>query len=54
MLQSNFQKNKVVSGKILFFMISPFCTPHPICRNISFSQGSLLWKCCTFNSSTLN
>ena len=28
------QKNKVVSGKALLFVIGPFCTPHSICVNM--------------------
>ena len=35
-LKQNFQKYKVVTGKILFFMIGPFCTHHSICLNICF------------------
>ena len=30
------QKNKVVSGKALLFVIGPFCTPHSICVNMGF------------------
>ena len=30
------QKNKVVTGKILFVVIGPFCINHSICFNIGF------------------
>ena len=30
------QKNKVVTGKIPFFVIGPFCTYRSICLNIGF------------------
>ena len=39
-------KKKVVTGKTLFFVIGPFCTPHSICVNIGFWQRSSVWKCC--------
>ena len=35
-LKQNFQKNKVVTGETLFFVIVPFCTNHSICLNIDF------------------
>ena len=35
-VKQNFQKNKVVTGKTLFFVIVPFCTSHSICLNIGF------------------
>ena len=35
-LKQNFRKRKVVTGKTLFFVIGPFCTPHSICLNIGF------------------
>ena len=36
-LNLNFQKKlSKVSGKSLFFVIGPFCTPHSICLNIGF------------------
>ena len=35
-LKQNFQKNKVVTGKTLFFVIVQFCTSHSICLNIGF------------------
>ena len=35
-LKQNFQKNKVVTGKTLFFVIGPFCTHYYICLNIGF------------------
>ena len=28
--ETNFQKHKLVTGKIPFFVIGPFCTPHSI------------------------
>ena len=28
MLKQNFQKNEVDTGKVAFFVIGPFCTPH--------------------------
>ena len=37
MLELNFQKNKAVSGKIPFFVIDPFCTPHSVCLNIGLT-----------------
>ena len=33
-LKQNFQKNKVVTGKTLFFLIGPLCSHHFICLNI--------------------
>ena len=30
------QKNKLVTGKTLFFVASPFCTHHLICLRIGF------------------
>ena len=33
-LKQSFRKNKVVTGKTLFFVIDSFCTPHSICLNI--------------------
>ena len=35
-LKLNFQKNKEVSGKTLFFIIGAFCPPRSICLNIGF------------------
>ena len=35
-LEKIFQKNKVVTGKTLLFMIGPFCCRHSICLNIGF------------------
>ena len=35
-LKQNFRKNKVVTEKIPFFVIDPFCTPHSICLKIGF------------------
>ena len=34
--QNKFQKNKVASGKTLFFLIGPFCTSHSICLKLGF------------------
>ena len=49
-MKQNYQKkNKVVTGKTPFFVIGPFCTPHSICLNIGFWQGSFVWKCYIFN-----
>ena len=54
-LIQNFQKNKVVTAKTLFFVISPFCTHHSFCLNIlSFWYGSFVWKWCVFNFSFFN
>ena len=36
LLKLDFQKNELVSRKILFFVIDPFCTPHLIFLNIGF------------------
>ena len=33
-LKQNFQKNKVVTGITLFFLIGPLCSHHFICLNI--------------------
>ena len=38
-----------ITGKIPFFMIGPFCTPHSICLNIAFGQGCFIWKYCVFS-----
>ena len=35
-LEQIFQKNKVVTGKTLLFVVGPFCSPHSICLNIGF------------------
>ena len=35
-LKQNFQKNKVVTGKTLLFVIGPFRTNHSICLNSGF------------------
>ena len=35
-LKQNFSKNKVFTGKTLFFVIGPFCTNHSSCLNIGF------------------
>ena len=43
-LKQNFQKNTVVPGKTLFFVIGPFCTHHSIYLNIGFWYGRFVWK----------
>ena len=35
-LKQNFQISKVVTGKTLYFVKGPFCTPHSICLDIGF------------------
>ena len=37
------------SGTTPFFVIGLFCTPQSICLNISFWQGSFVWKFYVFN-----
>ena len=49
-----FQKNNVVSGKTLFFVIDPFCTPDSVYLNIGIWQCNIVWKCYAFNRVTLN
>ena len=49
-----FQKNNVVSGKTLFFVIDPFCTPDSVYLNIGIWQCNIVWKCYAFNCVTLN
>ena len=39
MLKLNFQKNKEVSGKTLFFMIGSFCTDRAVCMNMLCCQS---------------
>ena len=53
-LKLNFQKNKVVTGKTLFFVIGSFCSHHSICLNIGFWHGTFVWKWCVFNLSAFN
>ena len=53
-LKLNFQTNKVVTSKTLFFVIVPFCIPHSICLNIGLWQGCFVKKCCVFSLSTFN
>ena len=53
-LEQIFQKNKVVTGKTLLFVIGPFCSRHSICLNIGFWQSSFEWKWCVFNLSGFN
>ena len=48
------QKNKVVTGKIPFFVICPFCIHHSICLSNGFWYGSFDWKWCFFNFSAFN
>ena len=43
-MKLNFQKNRVVSRKIAFFVVGLIFTPHTICFNIVFWQGSLIWN----------
>ena len=52
--ETKFSKNKVVSDKTPFFVVDPFCTPHSICLNTGFWQGSFIWKYWVFNRSTFN
>ena len=40
-LKQNFRKNKVVTGKIPFFVIGPFCTPHSVCLNLATDREVL-------------
>ena len=37
-------KKKLVIGKVLFFVKSPFCIPHSIYLNIGFWQDSFVWN----------
>ena len=53
-LTQNLQKNKAVTGRTPFFLISPFCSHHFICLNIGFWYGSYVWKWCVFNLSAFN
>ena len=48
--ETNFQKNKVDTGKTMFFVIGPFCIPHSIHLNICVKHNI----CCAFNYSTFN
>ena len=48
-MKLNLQEYEVLSGKTPFFVIGPFCTPHSIGFNISFRQGSFIWKYCIFS-----
>ena len=38
MLKLNFQNNEIVSGKSLFFVIGPFCTPHSVILTLAFNR----------------
>ena len=49
-----FKKNEVATGKTLFFLTCPFWTTHSIYLNISFQQGSFVWKWCAVILSTFN
>ena len=40
-MRGSFRKNKVVAGKMPFFVIGPFGTAHSVCLSIGFCQGSL-------------
>ena len=42
-MKQNFQKNKVVTGKTLFFVTGPFCTHHSICL-IMVSGVAVLYR----------
>ena len=42
-LEQNFQKNKVATGKTAFFVIGPFCTPHSICLRGQFWEGNFVY-----------
>ena len=42
-LEQNFRKNKVVTGKTPFFVISPSRTPHSICLNIGFADWAVFY-----------
>ena len=53
-LKQNFRKNKLVTDKFPFFVISPFCTLHSIYLNIGFWQSSFAWKWWVFNLSTFD
>ena len=53
-LEQIFQKNKVVTGKTLLFVVGPFCSRHSICLNIGFWQSSFKRKWCVFNLSGFN
>ena len=35
-LKQNLKKNEVVTGRALFFVRGPFCTPYSICLRIDF------------------
>ena len=50
-LKIKIQTNKVITDKILFFVIGPFCPHQSICLNIGFWYGSFVWKWCVFNLS---
>ena len=49
-----FQKNQLVPGKTLLFMIGPFCSRHSVCLDSGFWQSSFEWKWCVFNLSGFN
>ena len=49
-MKQNFQKNKVVTGKIPFFVIGPFCSHHFIFLNIGFWYGSFCMEMMRFQS----
>ena len=48
------KKKNVVTGKTLFFVLSPFFTLHSICLNIGFWSDTFVWKCCVSNLKTFN
>ena len=41
-LKQNSQKNKLVTGKTLFFVIGAFCSHYSICLNIGFWYNSFV------------
>ena len=52
--EARFLKNELITGKMSFFVIGSFCTPHSNCVGMNFWQGSFVWKCCVFNLSSFN
>ena len=44
LIETKFEKNKVVSGKTPFFLIVPFCTHHSICLNFFFFNMAVLYE----------
>ena len=52
--ETKLSKNKVVTSKTPFSVISPFCNYHSICLDIGFWCGSFVWKWYLFNISAIN